>query len=347
MATRRIRATRWCFTLNNYTAAEIKSLDVKTSDKQLCSYIVYGKEVGDSGTPHLQGYLELTSKRELSTVKLVVGNRAHIECAKGTSKQASDYCKKDGAFTERGTLSNGQGHRSDLDDIGRRVLSGTSLDTIADTDPGMYTRYHRGLQALANTIPSPKWRDVKVLVYWGPTGSGKTRAAMSLCGGDVYKLNTNTNGTLWFDGYRGEKVLLLDDYYGWIKHGDLLTILDGYPYRCQVKGSFCNAQWTTVVITSNKPPQEWYAQGLNPALARRLTQVREFAPPTCQEIVPYFEPKLFPHFSIVVQKLGLGVGGNTDPHPSILLKVLKRLRTYENSYYEQCGVERDRLYSTQ
>ena len=49
-------------------------------------------------------------------------------------------------------------------------------------------------------------------------------------------LSQNTNGTLWFDGYRGQKTLILDDFYGWLKYGDLLKILEGHPYRCQMKG---------------------------------------------------------------------------------------------------------------
>jgi len=339
----RVRAVRWCFTLNNYTADEVDSLVRNCSDRKVVAYLVYGKEVGEEGTPHLQGYIELSSKREFSTVKKLVGTRAHIEQARGSSQQASDYCKKDGAFKEYGAMMVGAGHRSDLDNIGKRVLAGESLESIADTDTAMYIRYHRGLRELANTLPSPKWRDVKVLVYYGPTGSGKTRAAMALNGGDVFKMNTNTNGTLWFDGYRGESVLLLDDYYGWIKHGELLTLLDGYPYRCQIKGSYTWARWTTVVITSNKSPKAWYAQGLNPALERRLTQVREFEPATSQEIVPYFDHQKSSRFSINGPEVGPGVGGNTRPPPDLILETVERLLTYENSYYEQCGVEHSGL----
>jgi len=343
----RVRAVRWCFTLNNYTADEVDSLVRNCSDRKVVAYLVYGKEVGEEGTPHLQGYIELSSKREFSTVKKLVGTRAHIEQARGSSQQASDYCKKDGAFKEYGAMMVGAGHRSDLDNIGKRVLAGESLESIADTDTAMYIRYHRGLRELANTLPSPKWRDVKVLVYYGPTGSGKTRAAMALNGGDVFKMNTNTNGTLWFDGYRGESVLLLDDYYGWIKHGELLTLLDGYPYRCQIKGSYTWARWTTVVITSNKPPKAWYAQGLNPALERRLTQVREFEPATSQEIVPYFDYQKSSRFSINGPEVGPGVGGNTRPPPTLIdprvaMRLLRLLRV-DNSYYGQCGVERDGL----
>lgn len=120
----------------------------------------------------------------------------------------------------------------------------------------------------------PKWRDVEVVVFWGKTGTGKTRTAMAE--DSVYKLNTNNNGTLWFDGYDGEKTLVLDDFYGWIKYGELLTLLDGYPYRCQVKGSSVWARWTKVIITSNKRYEDWYMDRDISALKRRISKIGEF-----------------------------------------------------------------------
>jgi len=52
---------------------------------------------------------------------------------------------------------------------------------------------------------------VKTLVYWGPPGCGKTRLAVSKLPEDYYlKLPTNK----WWDGYQGEKYVLIDDFCG-------------------------------------------------------------------------------------------------------------------------------------
>ena len=173
----------------------------------------------------------------------MIGNRAHLELARGTSKQASDYCRKEGVVTERGEMSAGQSHRTDLDELDH---DGETPEDIAKTNPGAYVRYANGLQKLSLTLEPPT-RDVRVVAYWGEAGSGKTESAMK--SGDFYMLSQNTNGTLWFDGYRGQKTLILDDFYGWLKYGDLLKILEGHPYRCQMKGSSTWAHWTTVIIT--------------------------------------------------------------------------------------------------
>lgn len=59
-----------------------------------------------------------------------------------------------------------------------------------------------------------KFREVYTYVLYGNTGVGKTHAAYEIFGVDnVYRLVMGDNQALWFDGYEGEPVLLLDEYY--------------------------------------------------------------------------------------------------------------------------------------
>ena len=89
-------AKRWCFTLNN-PKAPIQFNEV-TMD-----YLVYGNEVGESGTPHHQGFVVFKQQKRIGNLKDING-LAHWEIANGTNQQAADYCKKDGDFVEFGTL---------------------------------------------------------------------------------------------------------------------------------------------------------------------------------------------------------------------------------------------------
>ena len=86
--------------MNNYSEVEFELL-LKVQSK----YLVVGKEVGESGTPHLQGYVEFENARTLGGVKKLIGDRAHLEIRRGSAKQASEYCKKDGDFIEIGEIS--------------------------------------------------------------------------------------------------------------------------------------------------------------------------------------------------------------------------------------------------
>lgn len=138
----RIRGVNWVFTLNNYTPAEVEALiQYATLNPISCPYLVFGKEVGESGTPHLQGFIRFESRKELAAVKLVVGDRAHVELAR-SPKEAIQYCKKDGDVTEIGVFSSDAGKRCDLEAFKDDVKSGTlNGNELMERHSKVYARY--------------------------------------------------------------------------------------------------------------------------------------------------------------------------------------------------------------
>lgn len=269
------RLRNFCWTLNNYTEENIS--DIKTFADELCSYMVVGKEVGDSGTPHLQGYAELKKQTMWTKLKSLLPRGTHIEKRKGTAKQAADYCKKDGDFKEIGTMKH-PGKRNDLDALHADVKKGHSLATLYENHFGPMLRYHKGVEKYMALNNKKEFQEVKVYVLWGVAGSGKTRAAYERFP-DLYKLPkpTSNGSAVWFDGYSGERELLIDDFYGGIKYSYLLELLDGYPMLLPVKGSHVSKNWDTVVITSNSHPRDWYKTlGYPLALQRRILEITHF-----------------------------------------------------------------------
>lgn len=81
-------AKNWCFTINNYTQSDYEKLEVMFNHEHF-SYIVYGKEVGDQGTPHLQGYVQFKKKMRLNQAKKFISPRAHMEVSRGSPDVAS------------------------------------------------------------------------------------------------------------------------------------------------------------------------------------------------------------------------------------------------------------------
>lgn len=88
-----VRARNFCFTHNNYPNTDLE-------DNLPCRYICYGREIGESGTPHLQGFVSFVNAKTLKQVIAMMPG-CHIEVAK-TVAAAINYCSKDGQFTERG-----------------------------------------------------------------------------------------------------------------------------------------------------------------------------------------------------------------------------------------------------
>ncbi|AXH73499.1 MAG: putative viral replication protein [Cressdnaviricota sp.] len=84
-------AKRWCFTLNNWTSDEYSSI-VPIIERE-CSFAIIGDEIGATGTPHLQGYIEFKNKcRALSKFE---SRRFHWEKAKGSRENNIAYCSKE------------------------------------------------------------------------------------------------------------------------------------------------------------------------------------------------------------------------------------------------------------
>lgn len=264
------RLRNFVFTINNYTDVDLYQLN--TLEWQ-AEYLVYGFEVGESGTPHVQGYCELKSQQYFNRVKEWLP-RAYLAARRGSQKQAIDYCKKDGEFWEYGQPKQ-QGARNDLHELMQAVQTGQETIEIMELYPETYSTKQRFVDRYRQEWEKTNtraFRTVETEVIWSEKGGiGKTKAAHDF---DPKVFTVNPEDAFPFDGYDGEKTILIDDFEGQgIKYKHLLKILDGHQYRCNVKGGHRYAQWTKVFITANKPPAQWYHHGLTQPLARRLTTI--------------------------------------------------------------------------
>jgi len=253
-----------CFTLNNYKDSDIARLDDLSGS---VAYLVYGKEIGPSGTPHLQGYVEFENPRcagkGWSNLRKLMGN-CHFEVRRGTASQASNYCKEDGDFKEYGIMSR-QGERTDWAVATASVLSGKEIVDVVLEQPQLLPAI-RALERLQNLSIAPLEREVHTTWLYGSPGSGKTRYVW-----DKYPNVYSKPSGPWWDGYSGEEVLLLDDFDGDIPYREFLKVLDRYKYRVPVKGGYVGARWNKVFITTNKHPDTFYKDENREALKRRIT----------------------------------------------------------------------------
>lgn len=264
------------FTLNNYTPEELEKFSAPIEHVK---YLCFGKEVGENGTPHLQGYVEFDRSVRIPQAKRFLQcDRVHLEIRRGTADEAIAYCKKDGDFVEVGERAR-QGSRSDVRAALEAARQEKTFLAAVEVCPALmrYTRAYQLVRFELDRELAMVDREVEVSVFWGSTGTGKTRRAMEGDRSDIYKLDVA--GTVWFDGYVNQRTLVIDDFSGWISCTHLLNILDRYPLRLPVKGSFVYAHWTKVIITSNKPWFEWY-NNISPehkdALERRLNVIEHF-----------------------------------------------------------------------
>lgn len=156
----RVQGKRWCFTLNNYSNEEV-TLVRNLGEHELIKYIVFGREQGESGTPHLQGFLICNRNASRSRISSLLP-RAHIELTRGTSLQAADYCKKDGDFEEIGDIPVNNTTNPHIDSIikwGDDFIAdrgrAPTVSELAKEQPTALIRYPRLLQVLELRAPPP------------------------------------------------------------------------------------------------------------------------------------------------------------------------------------------------
>ncbi len=86
---------QWCFTKNNYEEEDI--IDIIETFKMLKMEYIFSKEVGASGTKHLQGWCRSQKRFRPSQLKFKKDkwDKSHWEKAKGTKQQNMDYIQKE------------------------------------------------------------------------------------------------------------------------------------------------------------------------------------------------------------------------------------------------------------
>lgn len=251
------RARNYCVTLNNYTEDEYKNFCECN-----CKYIVVGREVGESGTPHLQIYIEFNEGISMTQLKKrLLCNKLHCEKRMGTAEQASDYCKKDGDFFEKGSLSK-QGARQDLVELKDKIMNGSSVASIAIDNPIVYHQYGRTLNYIEDLKMRKLHRSKMTKGYWiyGSTGSGKSEMAFENYSPETHYIWKYDNG--WNDGYAQQDIVIIDEFRGQLRFSELLAMCDKHP-NCFVNRRgreplpFISKK---VIITSSLHPSEIFTK---------------------------------------------------------------------------------------
>lgn len=265
------RSLGWCFTLNNYNEQEYLEL-LETE----CQYIIIGKEVGESGTPHLQGFIHFAKPGKTLAGCKKINGKAHWEQTKGSIDQNVEYCSKDGAFEERGIrpLSKKRQGENEKErwDLALECVKRNKWDEVPID---IAARYGKGLEWLASKIEESN-RDLtdteeKMEWYYGASGTGKSRRAREE-NPDAYLKACNK----WWDGYCSQEVVIIEDFdkVHHVMAHHLKIWADRYKFPAEIKGGKLDIRPKKIIVTSNYHPRDIWTepQDLEPILRRfRIT----------------------------------------------------------------------------
>lgn len=291
---------KWQITINNpiekgFTHDKIKKL---MSEFKKCVYWCMSDEKGlKEETYHTHIYMCCSSVVRFSMVKKRFEG-AHFEMAKGTSQENREYVLKVGKWSNTSkeeTRINGtqeefgecpierQGQRNDIVDLYDMIKEGKSDYEILEENP-QYLLQIEKVEKVRQTVVQERFkntfRDLEVSYIWGCTGAGKTRSVMEKYGYEnVFRVTDYQHP---FDNYKGQDVLIFEEFRSSVRIADMLNYLDGYPLELPCRYANKYACYTKVYIITNIPLGQQYSQiqldefETFKALLRRIHNVYRF-----------------------------------------------------------------------
>lgn len=160
------KAYAWCYTVNNYTDDDILRFEaIENVARHVCA-----KEVGESGTPHLQGYIRFKNAQRFSWWKNQFP-KAHVEARRGTEQEAVDYCLKDGEVVinegEPELRPPGKRTRHEIaHDVQTMAQEGASFKKICLKYPELHLYNRRGVQGVISDFRH--WSSNPQCESWSP-----------------------------------------------------------------------------------------------------------------------------------------------------------------------------------
>lgn len=237
------------------------------------SFLKGQRERGEAGGyEHWQLCVRTTNPVRLNGVKALFCNSAHAERTR--SEAALAYVWKDATAVEGTRFQLGAlkqaGNQTDWSEVRELAKAGR----FNDLDPAILVRYTGNLLKIHAHFADPGYRPgIKATVFWGPTHTGKTHRAALEAEATGSPTFWKTSTTRWWDGYKGERNVIIDEFDGQIGMLHLLRWLDKYPCRVEIKGGFTPLRGDRFWITSNLHPSYWFPElpaAQNEALFRRI-----------------------------------------------------------------------------
>jgi len=231
-------------------------------------YIRGQLEQGAAGFIHWQLYVVTEKKTALAALRKIFGP---VHCEPTRSGAARDYVWKEETAIpntrfELGTLPFRRSEPTDWALVKQAAMDGQ----LSSVPPDVYVRCYNQLRRIGTDHIRPVGMERTCHVFWGRTGTGKSRDAWAAAGLDGYPKDPNSK---FWDGYRDHENVVIDEFRGGIAINHVLRWLDRYPCIVEVKGSSVALCARTIWITSNLDPRSWYPdidEETKSALLRRM-----------------------------------------------------------------------------
>lgn len=283
----------WLWTFNNYPAIVVGDQPPWHEDGD---YSIYSLEVGDQGTPHLQGFTYFARKTTIGGIRLKftdLWDGIHIGDADGRPSRSvsGSIAYVEGLVEKKGMVLNpdihafGERPKQDRNsgadyESARRAAEDGRFDDIPAILAVKHWSSFQGIAKHAKMIQSaiepslePIAKKGSGLWIWGPKNCGKTTLAKTF--GTYYKHHMRLSPFTCLDGYKGEPIIILEDFspQNAVKYGHLLKQwcdVDPVRWELDALGHTLLCRPKKVIVTSNWSIEQLWTDPnvVGPLLAR-------------------------------------------------------------------------------
>jgi len=300
------QSRKWLLTINNPVDHNLNHDEIKIILGKIknLDYWCMCDEIGENKTYHTHLFIYKSKPITFLTIK----NKfpaAHIDYCRGTCQENRDYIRKEGkyansikaetnlkdTFEESGEMPvEQQGRRNDLHKLYEYIKDGYSNYEILEENPEYMMQLDK-IEHCRQVVKAEQYktmfRNLEVYYHFGKTGTGKTRYVMEKYGySNVYRITDYQHP---FDNYKGQDVIVFEEFRSSLKIQDMLNYLDGYPLDLPCRYNNKVACYTKVYIITNIPLDDQYFDIQRDyketwlAFLRRITAIKHYEGDTIVE----------------------------------------------------------------
>lgn len=268
------QARSWIMTLNNpkQDPEEYLSAFHKGTKAQ---YVCGQLEKGEKGTPHIQFFAYWAQQKRCNGLKRF-DKAIHIEKAVKPAL-ALQYCMKNDTrvagpweFGQRPVFNE---ERKDKWAEAKELCKQRKFD---DIEPKLYMRHPRNFHFVADQYQKlgKPYEQCRGIWIQGPSGTGKTTKAQTDFQGLFYYKNKDK----WWDGYKDEQVVIMEDVSPETKYlvDYIKEWVDRFPFKSLIKGGHTYPDYSWFIITSQYSIEECFERDEDKIAIRRRCKVIHF-----------------------------------------------------------------------
>lgn len=233
--------------------------------KLALDYLLIAREMHQDGTPHLHALLRAKKKANIKNASFfdLAFFHGNYQTARDTDA-VKEYIEK----SDKEPLEIGVYESNKQSEVQKRALANKQILTEPLpklVDKGEISIYSYKLLRESvmlynlDKLEVPEYMPKKCYWIYGKTGIGKSRWVRTKFPGQFYEKPQNK----WWDGYTGQKVVLLDDYdlKGDCLGHNLKIWADCYSFTAEIKGGTIRPVIEYFIITSQYLPKDIFCQG--------------------------------------------------------------------------------------